>query len=90
MSFKSLQVVRLTEKVRNTKGHFVPVGSRVVVVNQKEDVVKARYGTSKADYRYIEAPASVFVASKRGRPLGSGKKNSENVTTVTAGVPAEG
>lgn len=71
--FKSLQVLRLTESVRNTKGHPVKAGSRVVVVNVKDGEVKARYGTSKADYRYLTAPVSAFRASVRGRPVGSGK-----------------
>ena len=91
--FKTLQVLRVVESgFRNTKGHFVKVGERVVVVNHKDGMVKARYGTSKADYRYFSAPANVFTTAVRGRPVGSGKKNKtvENVTVVTAGIPAEG
>lgn len=84
--FKTLQVVRLTQSVRNTLGHGVKAGSRAVVVNVKDGVVKARYGTSKADYRYIKAPVSAFVKSVRGRPVGSGKKES-NVTKVEAAAP---
>lgn len=86
--FKTLQVLRLTEQVRNTKGHPVKVGSRVVVVNVKDGVVKARYGTDKTDYRYITAPVNVFAASVRGRPVGSGKavkkSGGSNVTAVDA------
>jgi hypothetical protein len=81
--FKTLQVVRLTQSVRNTLGHPLKAGSRVVVVNVTDGVVKARYGTSKADYRYIKAPVNAFVASVRGRPVGTGKKIS-NVTKVDA------
>lgn len=71
--FKSLQVLRLTQSVRNTKGHPVKAGSRVVVVSVKGDAVKARYGTSKADYRYLTAPVNAFTVSVRGRPVGTGK-----------------
>lgn len=80
--FKSLQVLRLTQSVRNTKGHPVKAGSRVVVVNVRGDEVKARYGTSKADYRYLTAPVDAFKVSVRGRPVGTGKN--QNVTKVTA------
>jgi len=86
-TFNTLQVLRLTESVRNTQGHFLKAGSRVVVVNEKDGKVKVRYGTSKADYRYLTAPVSKFVKSVRGRPVGTGKKvdgGGSNVTKVEA------
>ena len=90
----SLQVLRLTESVRNAKGHPVKAGSRVVVVNVKDGQVKARYGTSKADYRYLVAPVTAFTKSVRGRPVGSGKSQNTPAPApapaVTAEVPAEG
>ncbi len=74
--FKALQVLRLNVKTQNTEGRAVKEGQRVVVVNVKDDVVKARYG-DKGQYQYLTAPVSVFSPSPRGRPVGSGKKDTQ-------------
>ena len=75
--FKTLQVLRLKQEAHNINGDIVNVGTRVVVVNVKKGVVKARYGTSEDDYQYLTAPVTAFTTATKGRPVGTGKKNKD-------------
>lgn len=72
--FKSLQVLKVVEKgLRNKSGHFVPVGSKVVVIKSTDTEVTARaasFTRSKGEplAPRIVAPITAFATTKRGRP----------------------
>jgi hypothetical protein len=67
MTFKLLQRLRIASTgVRNTLGHPVKQGTRVVVVNIKDGKVTARLG-GRGSARVIAAP-DAFEMTHRGRP----------------------
>lgn len=71
MPFKPLQVVRTTTPLQNSKGHKVPVGTRLVVVHVKDGTVTARGdkrpSPDEQAYRIV-GPIEAFTPSARGRP----------------------
>ena len=83
MTFKSLQVLRTTDSLRNEKGHPIAIGTRVVVIKQDGDTIVARRADRPAGVTgrllRITGTTTQFAQTFRGRPKGSTKP-----TTVTA------
>lgn len=81
--FKPLTVLRTNAPLTNESGADVPVNTRVVVVNVKDNSAKVRYGATKSEYSYIVAPVSAFATTKRGRPVLD--KSAAPTVTATGG-----
>jgi hypothetical protein len=82
--FNNLQVVRNKEMLRNDKGHFVPAGTRLVVIKEVGTTVTARLADRPTEavgrLPRIVGEKTQFERTYRGRPKGS---------TRTATVVAE-